>query len=112
MNVRSSIDFEEKQGAMVVRPRFARLDAVAATGFRGAVLGRVAGKALVVMVMDEITFVDSTGIGCLVAVLKAIPAGAHVRLVGISEAVRTVLKLTRLDRVFRAFDNVDAALEA
>jgi anti-anti-sigma regulatory factor len=47
-----------------------------------------------------------------VALLKLLPPGGGVRLVGAQERVVALLRLTRLDRVFRVFPTVEVALAA
>jgi anti-sigma B factor antagonist len=55
-------------------------------------------------------FIDSSGLGALIAALKkARQAGGDLRIVGPTEQVRTVLGLTNLDRVLRPFDRVEDA---
>ena len=55
--------------------------------------------------------VDSTGLGALLAGLRAArAAGGDLRLVHPSEQVRVVLELTTLDQLLRAYTSVEAAL--
>jgi anti-sigma B factor antagonist len=105
------IHFEERQyGVLVLQPQAARLDAVSSPGFRLSALPRIAGHSLVVVDLAKMTAADSTGLGALVALLKAIPGGGHLRLACVPVAIRALMALTRLDRVIRSFDTVDAAL--
>lgn len=60
-----------------------------------------------------VDFVDSTGLGVLVAILKGLRTrGGALRLIGAAEPVATVLEVTRLDRVLEAHDTLDEALDA
>lgn len=105
------IHIEEKgPGVALMQPRFPRLDAVAAPEFRAFTRERLGGFSLVVIDMSHVAAADSTGLGALIGVLKCLPAGGHIRLVGASESVKTLLRLTRLDRVLRSFATVDEAL--
>ena len=54
---------------------------------------------------------DSSGLGCLVTLLKQLPAGGVVRLAQVSTALQTVLRLTRLDKVLQSYPTVDLAVE-
>ena len=56
--------------------------------------------------------VDSSGLGSLVAVFKAVAPGVKLRLVGVRPAVRKVLALTRIDTLCAQFDDLAAALAA
>ena len=61
------------------------------------------------MVID---FVDSSGLGALIGGLKSARlAGGDLRIAGVTEPVRRVLKLTNLDRVLREYDTVEAAFD-
>lgn len=104
------IDFEEINSALIIRPHFTRLDAAAAPGFRDRVAARLGGRRLVVLAMSAIDFMDSSGLGSLVALLKLLPAGGVLRLAEVKPAVQTVLRLTRLDAVMRAFPSIDQAV--
>jgi anti-sigma B factor antagonist len=104
------IQFEEISGALVVTPRIKRLDALVAVEFRSTVLPRVENARLVVLSCTDITFMDSSGLAALISVLKRLPAGGQLRLAGPGASVRSMLALTRMDKVFPIHDSVAAAL--
>ncbi|AKJ07736.1 anti-sigma B factor antagonist [Archangium gephyra] len=104
------VQFEQNGGALVVTPRFKRLDAQAAATFRTAVGERVSGARLVVVSLAQVTFIDSSGLAALISVLKRIPAGGQLRLAHANSSVLSLLTLTRLDKVLPSFDTVDKAL--
>lgn len=107
------ITFEERgPSAMVVRPDADRLDALVATDFRDAVLEHVAGRTLVVVDLTRVRFLDSSGLASLISVMKRLPPGAWLRLVGVNENIASVLRTTRLDRVFPIFGDLTQALGA
>lgn len=89
-----------------------RLDLVSAATFRsrlGAIIDD--GCPEVVVDLSAITFVDSSGLGALVAGLKAArKAGGDMRICGANEQVRMVLGLTNLDKVFRMFEQAEDAV--
>ncbi len=53
-----------------------------------------------IMDMSLVEFVDSSGLGALVSVLKALGTPSSVELTNLQPRVRTMLKLTRMDQVF------------
>ena len=60
------------------------------------------GTSKVVVDLGETTFLDSSGLGALIAGLKRCrQAGGDLRLARPTEQVTTVLSLTNLDRVLR-----------
>lgn len=69
-----------------------------------------AGAGRVVVDLGEVSFVDSSGLGALVAGLKrARQAGGDLRIARASEQVLLVLGLTNLDRVLRPYEDVGSA---
>lgn len=68
------------------------------------------GGTHVVVDLAAVTFMDSSGLGALIAALKkARQAHGDLRIAGVNEQVATVLQLTNLDRVLRPFESVEAA---
>jgi len=61
--------------------------------------------------LEGVTFIDSSGLGALVACLRAAnQSGGNVRLCGLCPEVRITMELTRLHRVFEIFENKEEAL--
>jgi anti-sigma B factor antagonist len=85
-----------------------RLNMVAAPAFKSQVEETVeSGRSRIVVDLAEVTFIDSSGLGALIAGLKATrQAGGDLRLAEVPEQVMTVLRLTNLDRVLRAHPTV------
>ncbi len=70
------------------------------------------GHRSIVIDLGAVSFIDSTGLGGLVASLKLATRNGDLTLCGISTAVGALLRLTRLDRVFRSFPVRSDALVA
>ena len=104
------IDLEKIGEALLVRPRFRRLDAAVAVEFRDKVCSLVEDSQLVVIAMGNVDFVDSSGLGSLISLFKRLPPGAAMRLAEPSPSVVRLLRLTRLDRVLPAFGSVQQAM--
>jgi anti-sigma B factor antagonist len=76
-----------------------------------------AGKRKIVLNMDNIRYIDSAGLGVLIAAhVSAKAQGAAVRLCHLGKKFHEVLQITRLLTVFEVFDTqrlaVDSFLEA
>lgn len=70
-------------------------------------LGRAKGIGVE---LSEVSYIDSSGIAALVEGFQtARGKGQKFALIGASQAVRGVLELARLDRVFPMVDSVEAA---
>jgi anti-sigma B factor antagonist len=70
------------------------------------------GRTHIVADLTGLDFIDSSGLASLVTGLKATrEAGGFFRLVGAREQVLSVLKLTKLDRIFEIYPDEPAAWE-
>ena len=79
----------------------------------GVVVVDVAGSVDVclIVVLDDVDFLDSTGLGVLVARLKVVRSqNGWLKLVCTSEKVLRVFRITGLDKVFAIHATVDDAL--
>jgi anti-sigma B factor antagonist len=99
-------------GVAIVSPE-GRLTAVGAPRLRRAVDECIdGGTARIVIDMSGTEFVDSSGLGALIGALKAARlAGGDLRIAAVPDAVRTVLRLTNLDRVLRAHESAATAFD-
>jgi len=71
------------------------------------------GKTKIVLNMDNVTYIDSAGLGTLVAIFhSAKQQGATLKLANLGSKFREVLQVTRLLTVFEVFDNEAAALQS
>lgn len=114
--VRRLIEFETKvvdDAAVVIRPQ-GRLNMLAAPRLRKVIAESVGqGRPHIVVDMSGTTFMDSSGLGALVAGLKsARQGGGNLRIAGLTPQVEMVLKLTNLDRVLRPYPSVEDAFGA
>jgi anti-sigma B factor antagonist len=106
-------DLQQRDGAAVVGVR-GRLDMVAAPQLRAIVDEQVAaGTSRFVVDFGPTEFIDSSGLGAVVGALKAARlAGGDLRICGVAGQVELILQLTNLDRVFRSYPTVEAAIDA
>ena len=70
------------------------------------------GNATFVLDLSDVKFIDSTGLGAILSVLKRVGKGGEILVTGTSETVGSMFKLTRMDRVFPMYPTVDEALSA
>jgi anti-sigma B factor antagonist len=93
-----------------------RLDMVVAGQLRAAIDDVVGGDGfggIVVLDLATTEFIDSSGLGAIVAGLKsARQRGGDLRIANIGGQVELVLGLTNLDRVLRPYPSVAEALDA
>lgn len=91
-----------------------RLDFLSAADAKETITSLVsAGTNNLVIDLTSTEFIDSSGLGSLIGGLKAArQAGGDLRIANPSDQVRSVLRLTSLDRVFQSHPTVDDALSA
>lgn len=94
-------------GAVIVAS--GEVDILTSPALREAVLAAAEASNRIVIDLGAVTFIDSTGIGVIVAAL-----GRHrqrsVSLVRPAPMVRKILQITTLDRLIPVLDSVDEAL--
>lgn len=92
----------EADGAMVVRVEESRIDAAVAIQFKDAMremTGPAPGR--VVLDLAKVGFIDSSGLGAIVSVLKILAPDRRLELAALSPNVDRVFRLTRMNEVFR-----------
>ncbi len=97
--------------AVVVRLA-GRLDLASAAQLKQQLTRVIAeGHRRLVVDLGEVTFIDSSGLGALIAGLKAARfQHGDLRIARPAEQARLVLELTTLDRVLRPYLTVEEAL--
>lgn len=71
------------------------------------------GEVNILITMDRVDYIDSSGLGVLVACLKAAnAAGGTVKIAGLKEYHKQVFQTMRLDRVFQLYDESTQALHS
>ena len=105
------LDVSRERGIAVVAPTMKRLDASVAPAFRQAVLQLVeAGDTRLVLDLARLEFLDSSGLGAMVSILKALGSRGALAVCGVQGAVLSLFQLTRMDKVFVIAANRDAAV--
>jgi anti-sigma B factor antagonist len=104
------VELDEQDGASVLRPS-GRLTLISAPKFRDVLREAIdGGRRQIVVDLHDTSFMDSAGLGALVAGLKmARQAGGDLRIARPTAQVSTVLRLTNLDRVLRPYGSVGDA---
>jgi anti-sigma B factor antagonist len=109
-----SLDVQSRltdKGVTVLAPS-GRLDVAGAPALKDAISEAVKnGQPRLVIDMEGVSFVDSTGLGSVIAALKLVRTSkGDLRLAAPNQQVRVVLELTTLDRVFPYYATVEEAL--
>jgi len=99
-------------GITVVMPS-GRLDVAGAPTLKAAIGDVIKddGPPRLVIDLEGVSFVDSTGLGSVIAALKLVRGSkGDLRLAAPNQQVRVVLELTTLDRVFTYYPTVEDAI--
>lgn len=71
------------------------------------------GVRKIIIDMEGVTHIDSTGIGrCIASLNKCMQKGAKLHMSGAGGQVREAFRVTRLDRMFKFFDQIPDAQAA
>ncbi|MEQ9693065.1 STAS domain-containing protein [Shimia sp. SDUM112013] len=107
MNLSSSTD----AGTLVVTVNESRIDASVAIQFKDRMRVETEGQeGRVVLDLSRVEFIDSSGLGAIVASMKELGTDRRLDLSCLSENVDKVFRLTRMDTVFRIHDSLTDAL--
>lgn len=90
-----------------------RIDAAMAIQFKDDMRAKTEVEARrVVLDLSRVEFIDSSGLGAIVASMKQLGDGRTLDLAGLQPVVEKVFRLTRMDTVFNLFGSLDDALAA
>ncbi|NOD32991.1 MULTISPECIES: STAS domain-containing protein [unclassified Ruegeria] len=88
-----------------------RIDAAMAIQFKEDMRAETEnGADRVVLNLSGVEFIDSSGLGAIVASMKQLGKDRRLDLAGPQPVVQKVFRLTRMDTVFRLFETLDDAL--
>ena len=92
----------QQDGAQLVTVLAERIDSAVAIRFKDALRAAAEGGAgPVVLDLGQVGFVDSSGLGAIVAVMKSLAPARRLDLAALRPEVDKVFRLTRMDTVFR-----------
>ena len=99
--------------ALVIKLLDSRLDAAAAPEFKETVVSCIdAGEEAILLDLSAVDFIDSSGLGALVSVLKRTSPAGKLVVCGLRDAASDMFRLTRMDKVFPIFPSQTEALDA
>jgi anti-sigma B factor antagonist len=88
-----------------------RIDAAGAIQFKEQMRVICDGPQQTVLLdLSRVNFLDSSGLGAVVAVMKLLGPGRRLELASLSATVAKVFRLTRMDTVFLIHDSVPYGL--
>lgn len=98
---------EQFQDVLVIRAVQDRIDAACAIRFKDKMREMTQIDARrVILDMSQIAFIDSSGLGAIVAAMKAIGPDRKLELSGLTYTVKKVFHLTRMDTIFQIHESL------
>ena len=95
------LSFEDIGDLRVIKAQEDRIDAVVAIQFKDRMRELTdTAPAQLLLDLSRVAFLDSSGLGAVVAALKQAAPDRRLELAGLSPTVEKVFKLTRMDSVF------------
>lgn len=111
LDTRMKLESRQEGEDLIVTVGEARVDAAIAVQFKDGMRKFIAdGHDRVVLDLSNVGFLDSSGLGAVVAVMKLMGPDRRLDLAGLTPTVEKVFRLTRMDLVFKIFDDLDAAV--
>lgn len=104
------LDYRDDGAVDVVCVVADRIDAAVAVQFKDSFKAITQpGARNVVLDLSAVDFIDSSGLGAIVAAQKLLGPDRELELAGLQGAVAKVMSLTRMDTVFQIHPDVAAA---
>ncbi|WP_171188660.1 STAS domain-containing protein [Ruegeria sp. HKCCC2117] len=102
-----------KGATQIITVHSNRIDAAMAIQFKEDMRSETeTGANRVVLDLSDVDFIDSSGLGAIVASMKQLGKDRRLDLAGPQPVVEKVFRLTRMDTVFRLFATLDDALSS
>jgi len=96
--------------AQIVTVNAERIDAAIAIQFKEDMRSETEnGASRVILDLSEVKFIDSSGLGAIVAAMKQLGSSRKLDLAGLSPMVDKVFRLTRMDTVFDLYASLNEA---
>ncbi|HMO17552.1 MAG TPA: STAS domain-containing protein [Oligoflexia bacterium] len=102
---------ENKKQVLIVKPESTRIDAAFALQLKNQILDSYqSGANTIVLDLSEVDFIDSSGLGALVASRKTMGKDGEIALCEVKDRVQSLFTVTRMNKVFRIFNTKEDAV--
>ncbi|MFW8593638.1 STAS domain-containing protein [Cribrihabitans neustonicus] len=96
--------------AQIVKVNADRIDAAMAIQFKEDMRSETeSGPERVILDLSQVQFIDSSGLGAIVAAMKQLDGSRRLDLAGLTPMVEKVFRLTRMDTVFNLYGSISEA---
>ncbi|MDF7823979.1 STAS domain-containing protein [Pontiellaceae bacterium B12227] len=104
---------ETHDNALVFEPELTRLDVQSVPAFKESSTSLLVPGKDVVMDLKQVLFIDSTGLGALLSLLRKIKENdGRLVLANASEQTLAMFRMVRMTRIFDIYETTEDALKA
>lgn len=94
--------------ATIIRVNASRIDAPTALQFKENMRSLTSrGSGVFILDLEQVDFIDSSGLGAVVASMKQLLPGQTLELAALQPIVEKVFRLTRMDTIFTIHETAD-----
>lgn len=109
----SSVEVEKRGDVALVTVQMEKLDMSTAGEFKKLMAPVMEQDKRIVLDLNTITFVDSSGLGAILSCLRDLNnAGGDLKLCRVQKRVRVMFELVRMHRILGIFNTQDEAVTA
>lgn len=107
------IKCSESNGVLVLNLK-GRLDFSTSGVLKEEILGHISrGRSKILLNLSQVDFVNSSGLGTLVSILKEIRlAKGRMAMANLATYVQEIFEITQLSHIFEIFSSIDEAIES
>ena len=100
------LEVRHEQNILVVTVINSRIDAQVAEDFKDRMFDLISeGNTNIVLNISHVNFIDSSGLGVIVASLKQLNGKGRFVICEVHDSVERMFKLTRMNKIFSLFDS-------
>lgn len=109
-----NISEKQKDTLVILQPQVTRVEASNAQDLKNRLIDCISrGKSRIALDLGHVDFMDSSGLAALLSALKSLGKNGTIALFGLSDKVRKLFSITRLDNgVFIITGTEDEAVKA
>ncbi len=109
------LSHRKENDVIIVKLEGANLDAQEAPHFKQQINDLISkeGSHQVVLDLEDLNFIDSTGLGCFLSLMRTLNnAKGDIKLANMSSPIHTIFELVCMHKIFEIYDSVEAAVVA
>ena len=107
-----NIQVKQAKGVTFVKPLEKSIEAANSREFKSQIVDLInSGKTLIILNLSSVEFMDSSGLGSLISILKLLTnCNGKILVCEVGDQVARLFSLTRLDQIFHLFRKEDEAV--